>query len=69
MRLVNELFRLLGQDELFTFVLDPTVPSTNNISERELRKSATARKTGRTSKTIHGARRRGVTRLPLWGIV
>jgi transposase len=57
-RLVNELSLLGGQGELFTFVENPEVPGTNNISERELRDSTTSRKTNRTSKTISGARRR-----------
>ena len=46
--------------ELFTFVLHPAVPGTNNESERTLRDAANDRKTGRTSKTIRGARRRTV---------
>ena len=36
------------------------VPGTNNESERTLRPSAEARKTGRTNKTVPGARRRTV---------
>jgi len=41
-------------------VLHPEVPGTNNESERTLRDAANDRKTGRTSKTIRGARRRTV---------
>ncbi|MFT5326232.1 MAG: transposase [Planctomycetaceae bacterium] len=58
--LVNELLRLMGALELFTFVLHAAVSSTNNESERTLRAAASDRKTGRTSKTIRGPRRRTV---------
>ena len=58
--LVNELLRLMEAEELFIFVLHPAVPGTNNESERTLRDAASDRKTGRTSKTIRGARRRTV---------
>jgi transposase len=58
--LVNELLRLMEAEELFTFVVHPEVPGTNNESERTLRDAANDRKTGRTSKTIRGARRRTV---------
>jgi transposase len=58
--LVNELLRLMEAEELFTFVIHPEVPGTNNESERTLRDAANDRKTGRTSKTIRGARRRTV---------
>jgi hypothetical protein len=47
-------------DCLFVFVSDPSVGSTNNQSERDLREEAQTRKSGRTSKTAKGARRRGV---------
>ena len=36
------------------------MPGTNNESERTLRPSAEARKTGRTNQTVRGARRRTV---------
>ena len=49
--LVNELLRLLTAEELFTFVLEPAVASTNNFSERNLRGPAQDRKAGRTNKT------------------
>jgi transposase len=69
-RLVNELMRLLLAKELFTFVTAPPVEQpngavhpvggTNNEAERTLREPALARKTGRTTKTVHGARRRTI---------
>jgi len=52
--------RLLMAEELFTFVLEPGVASTNNFSERILRSPAQDRKAGRTSKTAAGAHRRSV---------
>jgi transposase len=68
--LVNEVMRLLIAEELFTFVMArpvaqpngqmQTVGATNNEAERTLRNPATARKTGRTSKTRHGARRQTI---------
>jgi transposase len=68
--LVNEIMRLLVAEELFTFVTakpveqpngeTQTVAGTNNEAERTLRNPATARKTGRTSKTLHGARRQTI---------
>jgi len=68
--LCEEIMRLLLADQLFTFVTaEPvaqpngntmTVPGTNNESERTLRSAAQARVTGRTSKTVPGARRRTV---------
>jgi transposase len=68
--LVNEVMRLLLAEELFTFVtakpvMQPngetrTVGGTNNEAERTLRNPATARKMGRTSKTIPGARRQTI---------
>jgi transposase len=68
--LVNEVMRLMLARELFTFVTaDPveqpngamqTVGGTNNEAERTLRNPAQARKTGRTNKTIPGARRQTI---------
>jgi hypothetical protein len=68
--LANELMRLMLAEQLFTFVTaapveTPTgevvpVAGTNNEGERTLRSAAEARKTGRTSKTLRGARRRTV---------
>lgn len=55
--LVNELMRLMVAEALFVFVLDSQVEPTNNISERQLRNSALARKANRTSKTDTGAAR------------
>jgi hypothetical protein len=46
-------------DCLFVFVLDPSVDSTNNQSERDLREEAQARKASRVSKSANGAKRRG----------
>jgi transposase len=68
--LVNEVMRLMLAQELFTFVsakaveqpngATQTVGGTNNEAERTLRNPATARKTGRTNKTVHGARRQTI---------
>jgi hypothetical protein len=68
--LANELMRLMLAEQLFTFVTaapveTPTgevvpVAGTNNEAERALRSPAMDRKTGRTSKTLRGARRRTV---------
>ena len=58
--LVNELMQRLIDEELFTFVLDPQVPPTNNLMERLQRSPAQDRKAGRTSKTAAGAHRRSV---------
>ena len=73
--LCNELMRLLLADELFTFVtredtqspngqtLSP--PGTNNESERSLRGPAASRVTGRTNKTMSGARRQTILKSTL----
>ncbi|MDQ1242661.1 MAG: hypothetical protein QG550_1913 [Pseudomonadota bacterium] len=68
--LCNELMRLMLDRQLFTFVTAAPVKlpageaqpvaGTNNEAERTLRSAATARKTGRTSKTLRGARRQTV---------
>jgi hypothetical protein len=68
--LAREVMRLLDENQLFTFVTaaSPTQPNgttmpvggTNNEAERTLRGPAEARKTGRTSKTAAGARRRTI---------
>jgi transposase len=58
--LVNELADRLTAEQLFTFVLEPEVEPTNNLSERLLRGAAQDRKAGRTSKTPRGAKRRSV---------
>ena len=58
--LTHEILRLLREDELFTYVIHPEVPGTNNESERSLRGAAQDRRTGRTSKTELGARRRTI---------
>jgi len=68
--LVNEVMGLMLQEQLFTFVTaEPAaqpngkrepVSGTNNEAERTLRGAAEARKTGRTSKTLVGARRQTI---------
>ena len=68
--LVNEVMRLKLDDQLFSFVTaEPAaqpngksqpVSGTNNEAERTLRGAAEARKTGRTNKTIVGARRQTI---------
>ncbi len=57
-RLQNELVN--GVEALFIFVAHPQVEPTNNRSERNVRREAEVRKGGRTSKTDHGAERRGI---------
>lgn len=59
-RLCNEVVRLMLNQELFVFVTAVEADGTNNAAERQLRDDATARKTGRTSKTPQGAKRRSV---------
>jgi transposase len=68
--LVNEVLRLLQRQELFTFVTAKpatqpngatlTPGATNNEAERTLRSPAQARDTGRTNKTLVGARCRTI---------
>jgi len=68
--LVNEVVRLMMDQQLFTFVTTPAatqpngqsapVSGTNNESERTLRTEAQARDTGRTNKTTSGARRQTI---------
>lgn len=68
--LCNEVMRLMLGQQLFAFVTaEPAsapngqstpVSGTNNEAERTLRDPATARKTGRTNKTLHGARRQTI---------
>ncbi len=58
--LMHDVVRLMCDEELFTFVLHPEAPGTNNEAERSLRGAAMDRRTGRTSKTIGGARRRTI---------
>ena len=68
--LFNEVMRLMLAQQLFTFVTAEPAPApngqsepvsgTNNEAERTLRDAATARKTGRTSKTVSGARRQTI---------
>jgi transposase len=68
--LVNEVMRLMLAKQLFTFVTaEPAVQpngvrepvaGTNNEGERTLRNPAGARDTGRTNKTLVGARRQTI---------
>jgi len=68
--LMNELMRLMLRQQLFTFVTAAAVETpcgdvvpvagTNNEAERTLRSPAMSRKTGRTSKTLRGARRQTI---------
>ena len=68
--LVNEVMRLMLAEELFTFVTAKPAPQpngetqpvggTNNEAERTLRAPAQARQTGRTNKTLAGARRQTI---------
>ena len=58
--LAAEIVRLMGVDELFTFVKVPGVSGTNNESERTLRDPAQDRRTDQTSRSIGGARRRTI---------
>ena len=69
-RLCNELMKLMLARQLFTFVTAAPItmptgevlaaPGTNNAAERALRDAANARKTGRTNKTLAGARRQTI---------
>lgn len=69
-RLVNEIMRLMVDNELFVFVAaaSATQPNgvpvpvgpTNNEAERTLRGPAQSRKTGRTNKSLSGARRQTI---------
>jgi hypothetical protein len=68
--LVKEVFRLMIKQELFQFVTAAPAPQpngvsnpvggTNNEAERTLRGAAQARTTGRTNKTLQGARRQTI---------
>lgn len=68
--LANEVMRLMLAQQLFTFVTAKPAPqpngetqqpgATNNEAERTLRSPAEARKTGRTNKTLAGARRQTI---------
>lgn len=60
LNLTHEIVRLLGNDELFTYAINPEVGGTNNESERTLRQASQDRDTGQTNKTWRGARRRTV---------
>lgn len=68
--LVHEVMRLMLDQQLFVFVTAESAPQpngknepvsgTNNEAERTLRGAAEARKTGRTNKTLVGARRQTI---------
>ena len=68
--LCNEVMKLMLDQQLFTFVTAKATPTpngqsepvsgTNNEAERTLRDTAMARKTGRTNKTLTGARRQTI---------
>lgn len=60
LNLVQELVERMMDEELFTFVLDPRVDATNNLSERLHRDAAHDREAGRTSQAPSGAKRRSV---------
>ena len=67
---IDEIVRLMIAEPLFAFVTAKAVEQpngethpvggTNNEAERTLRNPAMARKTGRTSKTVKGARRQTI---------
>jgi len=57
---VHEVVRVMLDEELFAFVVRGDVSATNNEAERSLRGAALDRRTGRTSKTVRGARQRTV---------
>ena len=57
--LVDELLRLMPAQEMFTFLLEAGVGGSSK-AERELRPTTLARRTGRTSKTLRGARRQKI---------
>jgi transposase len=68
--LVHEITRVMLDNQLFTFVTTPPVTKpngkiepvsgTNNEAERAQRPQAQARDTGRTNKTVNGARRQTI---------
>jgi hypothetical protein len=68
--LIHEVLRVMLAKQLFTFVTTPPamqpngvsqpVSGTNNEAERTLRNPARARDTGRTNKTMRGARRQTI---------
>ena len=61
LNLCLELMGLMMRQELFLFVTsDESVTGTNNEMEQELREPAMCRRTGQTSRTLRGARRRSV---------
>lgn len=59
-RLCNEIMKLVLDGELLVFVRLGKADGTNNVSERQLRGDALARRTGRTNKTARGAKRQSI---------
>jgi transposase len=58
--LQKALMRMMGEQELFTFVVVPEVEPTNNRSERTFRFTAQMRQANQTSKSEWGALRRSI---------
>lgn len=56
-----EIMKLVLDGELLEFVRLSRADGTNNVSERQLRGDALARRTGRTNKTARGAKRQSIT--------
>jgi len=59
-RLRRELAKHNGRGNLFRYLQDPSVPTTNNLAEREVRPGVVARKVSGCSKTWAGAHSREV---------
>jgi transposase len=59
-RLLRELGKHNDRGNLYRFLQDPSVPTTNNLAERELRPAVVARKVSQCSKTWTGAHNREV---------
>ena len=55
-RLHNELGRHYDEGSLTRFLRDPSIPTNNNLQERELRPAVVARKVSHCVKTEAGAR-------------
>jgi len=54
-RLLNQLGRHHDRGNLVRFLVDPSIPSTNNAAERSLRPAVIARKVSQCSKNTDGA--------------
>lgn len=59
-RLCCEILGLCVDEELFVYVLDESVPATNNPAEQGIRDTALDRNADRGSKTSKGCRRRSI---------